>query len=772
MAFQLVKNIAKEEAIPPKVLPPLELEKETPERSRLQVVVEPVQFSEEAAAEALALRSRLSFVKLAATAFDPEVVRLIPEALARKHGCIAYMRGNNAPHKAIMVAMVDPNDISAIQEISFATGNTIIPAVATQTEIFDAIEREYSPDRWVHDFLSLVDEGHMRILADEESALDMRSGNEHVAPVVKLLNLIIQQGLREQASDIHIEPTINHLQIRGRVQGILREFMHVPKWLQEPVISRLKILAKLDITDRRRPQDGRIKVAYEGHDVDLRVSTLPTHHGEKAVLRILGSGVVPSTKELGLEKEEIEILKRATDQPQGLVLVTGPTGSGKTTTLYSVVNEKRAPSINIVTVEDPVEIQLAGINQVQVNTKAGLTFAASLRSILRQDPDVILVGEIRDLETMEIAVHASQTGHLVLSTLHTNSTVATITRLLDLGLDPYLASTSLNLIMAQRLIRELCIHCKEQYKPSLAELDRLHLNGYAAPIYRAAGCAKCDQTGYKGRIGIYELLRITPAIRGLITKKASEAELRKAASEGGTIPLIETAIQKIKAGQTSIEEVLRVVQVEEEDVPRCPSCRALVEATFASCPYCQCALRRNCTSCSVELKPEWSMCPYCSTPVPLTTAIPAASLKPLERATESALVAVEEVPQAPRILVVDDDPVMRDMLLGSLSMMDVTSEVREASNGADALQQALEWKPDLVITDVEMPKMNGFEFCKRLRSDVATAFTPILMLTVNQDEKNRTKGYMVGTDDYMGKPFSVPELNARVARLLRRTYGY
>jgi len=733
-----------------------------------------IQASEESLAEDLAKRLRLPFVKLGAISIDQEVLRLIPQGLARKHGCIAYKRSSGTATKAIMVAMANPNDIAAQQELAFATGSTILPAVATSTEIADAIAREYSSDQWVQDFLSLVDEGHMQILTDEEAPTDIRSATGAIAPVVKLLNLIIQQGIREQASDIHIEPTHNHLQVRGRVQGLLKEFLHVPKWLQEPVISRLKILSNLDITDRRRPQDGRIKVIYEGNEIDLRVSTLPTQHGEKAVLRILGTGTVPSTQALGLGREEIEILKRATDQPQGMILVTGPTGSGKTTTLYSVMNEKRAPSINIVTVEDPIEIQLPGINQVQVNTKAGLTFASSLRSILRQDPDVILVGEIRDLETAEIAIHASQTGHLVLSTLHTNSTVATITRLLDLGIDPYLASTSLNLIMAQRLVRELCEHCKEQYQPAPNDLERLHLGNFTDPIYRSKGCSKCDQTGYKGRIGLYEVLRITPAIRALIASKANEAELRKGASEGGTIPLIESAIQKIKNGQTSIEEVLRVVQVDEEDVPRCPSCRAIVETKFASCPYCHFALRRNCSSCSIELKPEWTMCPYCSTPAG-DAPRPPKMLDVSEPATsnlDSSQVHAELTQPQPRILIVDDDPVMREMLLGSLSLLETHPEVREAVNGALGLESALEWKPDLVITDVDMPLMNGFELCKGLRSDVSTAFTPILMLTVNRDELNRTKGYMVGTDDYMGKPFSVPELNLRVSRLLRRTYGY
>jgi type IV pilus assembly protein PilB len=738
------------------------------------IEAEPGAHSEEELARELAKSLRLTFVQLASISFDPKAVARIPEALARKHKCIAYAQGTNPHRKTISIAMANPGNMLAQQELSFVAGSMITATVATGTDIEQAIEREYCTEKWDSDFDELVDEGHMRILADEEEATESEKKNLNDTPVVKLLNLIIQQGIREAASDIHLEPNVNHLQVRGRVRGILREFIHVPKWLHEPVISRLKILAKLDITDRRRPQDGRIKVFYEGRDIDLRVSTLPTHHGEKAVLRILGCGQqIPSLSELGIPEAEIKVLKRSTDQPQGMILVTGPTGSGKTTTLYSVIHEKRDSSINIVTVEDPIEFQIDGITQVQVNTKAGLTFAASLRSILRQDPDVILVGEIRDLETAEIAVHAAQTGHLVLTTLHTNNTVATITRLLDLGLDPYLASTSFTLIVAQRLIRELCSHCKQQYTPTTAELERVRLKGFTGPLYRSQGCSKCENTGYQGRSGIYEVLRITNPIRELIARHSNEPELRKAALATGMVPLLDSAVKKFRDGITSYDEVVRVVQFEEEETASfCPACQAAVEPSFSMCPYCLCALRLNCSSCSTELKAGWKICPHCGTSV--AGAASASAIQEEFEETKSpaeshSLLAKRRTPF--HILIVDDDPVVLDLIRNSLSLLDVKVEVREARQGIAALQIAREWKPDLMITDVEMPKLNGFELCKMLRKEASTALMPILMLTVTQDESARTKGFLFGTDDYMGKPFSFSELNARVSRLLHRTHG-
>src|SRR3990167_3928776 len=595
-----------------------------------------------------------------------------------------------------------------------------------------------------------------------------------------MVNLVIQDGIKQGASDIRIEPTLHDVQVRTRVDGLLRDFMQVPKWLHGPLVSRLKILSKLDIAERRLPQDGRIKVNIENRGVDLRVSTLPTHFGEKVVLRVLGSGrAIPPTTSLGMKAEDLQTLKNATEQPQGMILVTGPTSSGKTTSLYSILNEKKNPAINIITVEDPIEFQLQGINQVQVNTKAGLTFAACLRSILRQDPNVILVGEIRDLETAEIAFHASMTGHLVLSTLHTNSTTATVARLLDLGVDPFLIGTSVNLIMAQRLGGGVCEPGQEPHQPSEKLLERLHLEGTDLAFFHGRGCDACSKTGYSGRVGVYELLRMTPTIKDLINRKAPESELRKAAVAAGTTLLLQAAMEKVKEGATSIEEVLRVIQLQEDEIIRCPNCGSLINLDFATCPYCLFSLKVVCEACGQELKPEWRICPYCSAKVTKMTVVgererrgphllPGAGRSAVGGGPAGGGAAVRgggggrggggRAPgKAPKILVVGDDDAIRRLVVKSLEQLPVKPEVFTATNGFEGVAAVENLKPDLVVLDVMMPGMNGFEVCQKLRSSLQTAFIPIMMLTGNTDEASRTQGFLVGTDDYMGKPFSVPE---------------
>ena len=760
--------------------------------------------TEEKLAELFAEHLHIPYVKLAATTVEPEAVRAISEEIARKFFCIPLKKEGPKETEAVaakrrptlVLAMADPTNFAAVQDIEFATGCAIKTVVATRSEVKDAIDRYYAPENWLQDFLQNVTESEeLEIVSGEgeEGGGDVPLGDvrnqAELPPVVKMVNLVIQDGIKQGASDIHIEPTLHDVQVRTRVDGLLRDFMQVPKWLHGPLVSRLKILSKLDIAERRLPQDGRIKVNIEGRGVDLRVSTLPTHFGEKVVLRVLGSGrAIPPTSSLGMKAEDLETLKNSTDQPQGMILVTGPTSSGKTTSLYSILNEKKNPAINIITVEDPIEFQLTGINQVQVNTKAGLTFAACLRSILRQDPNVILVGEIRDLETAEIAFHASMTGHLVLSTLHTNSTTATVARLLDLGVDPFLIGTSVNLIVAQRLVRHICEQCKEPHKPSEKLLERLHLESADLAFFHGRGCEACSKTGYSGRVGVYELLRMTPTIKDLINRKAPESELRKAAVAAGTTLLLQAAMEKVKEGATSIEEVLRVIQLQEDEVIRCPNCGSLINLDFATCPYCLFSLKVVCEACGQELKPEWRICPYCSAKVTKMTVVgererrvphllpgaggaPAVAEAPAAVAAAAPAAGGRPPGKAPKILVVDDDDAIRRLVVKSLEQLPIKPEVHTATNGFEGVAAVENLKPDLVVLDVMMPGMNGFEVCQKLRSNLQTAFIPIMMLTGNTDEASRTQGFLVGTDDYMGKPFSVPELHARVSRLLRRTYG-
>lgn len=758
-------------------------------RTLWDVIVSQKTVPEEALAECFANYLHLPYIRLAATVIEPEAVRWVSEELARHHLCIPLNIEGVAEAEAegrkrrpsLLLAMANPTDFAAIQDVEFAAGCTVKPVVSTRTEILDAVEKYYAPENWLADFLTNVSEtDELQVVSteaeDEEVDLGVTARSQaELPPVVKMVNLIIQDGIRQGASDIHVEPTVNDLQVRTRVDGLLRDFMQVPKWLQGPVVSRLKILSRLDIAERRLPQDGHIKVQLEGQPIDLRVSTLPTHFGEKVVLRILGSGqAVRGTSSLGLEERDLELLKSSMAQPQGMILVTGPTSSGKTTTLYSLINEKKSPAINIITVEDPIEFQLAGINQVQVNTKAGLTFAACLRSILRQDPDVILVGEIRDLETADIAFHAAMTGHLVISTLHTNSTAATVARLLDLGVDPFLISSSVNLIVAQRLVRVICSRCKEEYQPSAKLLEKLRIEERDNMVfYRGRGCEACGHTGYSGRVGVFEVMRMTPTVKELVSRKAPEADLRKAAVAAGTTLLLQVAMEKIKHGITTIEEVLRVIQLQEDEIIRCPNCGSLINLDFAICPYCLFALKVVCEACRQELKPEWRICPYCSHRVTKMTVVGERERRVphlLPGATGEAAVAPAPGKQA-RILVVDDDEAVRKLVVKSLEQLPMPVEVFTASNGFEGLAAVDSIRPDLVVLDVMMPGMSGFEVCQKLRSNLQTVFIPIMMLTGNVDEESRSKGFLVGTDDYMGKPFAVPELHARVLRLLRRTYG-
>jgi type IV pilus assembly protein PilB len=746
------------------------------------VIINEKQVSEESLAEAFSKWLKLPRVALASVGIEPEATKAISEEVAKKHLCIPI----KIEGKAMMLAMANPADYDAIQDVEFASGKRVQPVVATRTEILDAIVNNYDTAQRAEAFLANVAEaGDFEIVAAEEEQEDLEDMDTRNAaelpPVVKLCNAIIKDAIKSKASDIHIEATLNDVQVRLRVDGVLREYMQIPKWLQTAVVSRLKILAKLDIAEKRVPQDGRIKVVIAGKPVDLRVSTLPTHFGEKVVLRVLGSSEIPTFKQMGYSDSQIAVLESAINQPQGLILVTGPTGSGKSTTLYSCLNKRKSPEVNIVTVEDPIEYQIKGINQVQVNTKAGLTFAAALRSILRQDPDVVLVGEIRDLETAEIAFHAAMTGHLVMSTLHTNSSLATIARLLDMGVDAVSITSSITLITAQRLARRVCSKCKEEYTPSSGLLEKLKIDEPDMVLWRGRGCSACGQTGFSGRVGLYELLRMTPTLKDLINRKAPESDLRKAAGLAGTRFLLEDAMDKVRQGITTLEEVLRVIQLQEEEIIRCPKCGSFINMDFSSCPYCLHALKHMCRSCGQELKLEWRICPYCNTrtsrdgdiqaPPKVLTATAGGEAEPQPEAAAPARAATRPAPKRPRVLVVDDDPGIKTVIQKAISQLPVELDIATASDGAEAIAAIEQHPPDLVILDVMMPRMDGFSVCQKMREDVRTAFVPVMMLTANADETNRTKGYLVGTDDYMNKPFSVPDLNARVMRLLRRTYG-
>lgn len=550
---------------------------------------------------ALAEVSDIPYVDCTRIQVDPEALKLIPHAMAKRCNALPFAFEGTS---AVVVVMAEPQNLQTIDELRFKTGKKIIPRQGFRGEIALAIDRHHgieTPPQATAPLASLAssleDQGMEFVsFSDQQRNIDAMREMEaellqksKTTPAVQIVASMIRAAAARKASDIHIEPQNNETSIRFRVDGILREHQRIPKALQNTVASRIKILSDMDIAERRVPQDGRFLVKISGRRVDLRVSTLPTQFGEKVVMRLLETDApMQDFSTLGFPDWIASRLRQMLSLPQGMILVTGPTGSGKSTTLYSSLNFVRKPAINIITVEDPVEYAIAGLNQVQVNSKAGLTFASCLRSILRQDPNVIMVGEIRDKETAEIALKAAQTGHLVLSTLHTNDSISAVTRLLDLGVPAFQIAASLTGIIAQRLIRRLCT-CRKPAPMTSEFTAQLLQCGVTSPPevrYTAIGCDDCDLTGYKGRIGIYELLFLDDSIRSAIRDGGRTDTVRALARAGGMRLMHEYALEHVLEGLTTLEEVQRVVPMEQVVTGTCSSCFRELSPAFVFCPYC------------------------------------------------------------------------------------------------------------------------------------------------------------------------------------------
>ena len=569
--------------------------------------------SETEIAQALSLQLGIPSIDLKNTPVEPQAIELIQEKVARKHLIIPVAIDQRELH----LAMADPLSFEAFEDVRFASGYTIKPFIATRTDILWAIDQHYHLGASLSTIVKdIVDERMVEVVHGDSGETegkdldDLRKKSE-AAPVIRMVNLIVAEAVEQRASDIHIEPTKTSLQIRNRIDGILRRTMELPKWVQGAVISRVKIMAKMDIAEKRLPQDGRIGVRVGGRGLDLRVSTVPASYGEKVVIRILDStnATIP-LEALGLSPAELGKMEDIISRPQGILLITGPTGSGKTTTLYGILNRIKSVEDNITTIEDPIEYELEGINQVAVQEKIGLSFATMLRSMLRQDPDIIMVGEMRDLETTTIAVQAALTGHLVLSTIHTNSCVATVTRLRDLGVPSYLIASTIIGIVAQRLVRAICAKCRVKKDPTEKDVLRLGLKANV-PVYRGEGCSACGGTGYRGRTGIYEILPFTQPIRDLIASNATENELRQMAISRGVVTLGRAALEKVTSGITTADEVYRVVETDADFDSACPQCATPLEAEFVMCPACGYSITSTCPGCRKTLSQEWKYCPYC-----------------------------------------------------------------------------------------------------------------------------------------------------------------
>lgn len=633
---------------------------------------------------------RLSVAVLDAA--EPRAVKLVPEKIARKHHVLPVRES----HNEIVIATSDPTDYNAEQAVQFTSGRRVVQQVAGYQALLEAINAQYSPERAMEGLLRSMDVTLSDVKVIESDAVEQVAVSEaEAAPVIQLTNMILHAAIGCNASDIHLEPGRHQGIVRFRVDGVMRQYMQLPLIALTRVVSRIKVIAKLDIADRLRPQDGRTRISIAGKTFDMRISTVPTRDAEKAVIRILNPDASRSLDDLGLALHELARLKYLLSFREGIVIVTGPTGSGKTTTLYGGVRELAAQAINIMTVEDPVEYELPGVTQIQIDPKRDVTFASALRAILRQDPDVVFIGEIRDAETAKIALQAAATGHLVLSTLHTNDAIGAVQRLIDLGLDRSALAPALRGVVGQRLIRRLCSACSgEQPEQRDAATTRLERAFGVRQARRAVGCKECGETGYRGRIPLDEVLVNNSDFQDRMTQSASALELQRCAEKGGMRPIREVALGHVVIGETTLDEVERVLGEGEA---------------------------------------------------------------PSDRADERQ-----------RILVVDDDPVTRELAVGVLKASGFS--VEQATDGQAALDMlAHDARYSLMTLDLSMPRVGGREVLKHMRSSASTSGLPIVVLTSTEGEETEISLMNDGADDYLRKPLDPARLVARIRAVLRRS---
>ncbi len=695
--------------------------------------------SEEQLLEALSARFRMRIANVMSV--TQAARELVPEQLARKYRVLPLAITDSV----LDIATADPHDLDCERTLAFATGRTVRMQLASPIRIADRLEEVYRLDTAVDKLLQKVAgkyDVQTQAPSEETTDIALSADSANARPLIQLVDHILAEGITSRASDIHLEPEESGVAIRYRIDGVLRQSMVLPRAVGIPLVSRIKIISGLDITDRLRPQDGRSRVTVNGANVDLRVSTLPASHGEKIVIRILDArSTVLSIDSLGLNPDEKARIEQLLQMREGVILVTGPTGSGKTTTLYSMLRQAQERKVNIVTVEDPVEYRLAGIVQVQVNEKAGLTFASALRSILRQDPDIVLVGEIRDKETAMTAVQASLTGHLVLSTLHTIDAASSVTRLVDIGIESYKLAGALKGIVAQRLIRLLCRACRQPVTDPVPErLRRWVPDG--TQLYREVGCPECTQTGYRGRRAITEVLVTTPELERRVSANDSGDRIAEAARDGGMKSLWDSGVQHAVRGDTSFEELLRILEMPA--APEAPDHRrSRTEAP-----------RR--TSAPGPVRNSGS---HGTVPVTRPSA-------PAVRDEAFQLIDEVHARGGKTVLVVEDEEPLRRVLKELLERDGF--HVLEASNGIQALDQIDRGAPDVVVLDLNLPQLDGFGVLSRLRSRPATAKLPVIILTAQGDEDSEVKVLEGGADDFLTKPFRPRALSARLHTLLSR----
>jgi type II secretory ATPase GspE/PulE/Tfp pilus assembly ATPase PilB-like protein len=689
---------------------------------------------------AIAARFRFPVADLAT--LDPTVKAAIPEQLVRKFNVLP-LRVTDA---YLEVATASPFDLDAEKTLAFATGREVRLFLGSPARIRERLDELYRSEDVVSKLLAGIG-SHFEVkeVAEEEEAVGSAEEASQ-RPIIRLVDMMLADGVTSRASDIHIEPAEGGIVIRYRIDGVLRQVMKIPRSAGIPLISRVKIMSGLDIADRLRPQDGRSRITVNGEPIDLRVSTLPASLGEKVVIRILSTkGSILTLDGLGLFEDEAELIRRLLQNKEGILLVTGPTGSGKTTTLYSAIRLIQGEGVNIVTVEDPVEYRLgANIVQVQVHDKAGLTFASALRSILRQDPDVVLIGEIRDQETAQIAVQASLTGHLVLSTLHTNDAANAITRLLDMGMEAYKIGSALRGVVAQRLMRRLCLACREVSTEAPPErVARLLPAG--TTIYRALGCPECAMTGYKGRFSVVEVLVMNPELERLIGSGGTADRIAELGRQNGMHALWESGLRHVIDGGTTVDELLRVTEV----------------PLSAEAPAAAPTKRRRAPRASAA-----SAAPP-APPAPPPAAAPIADLamdmELLNDVSKDGAVAGD---RGICVLLVDDEDDLRRVMRDLLEREGFS--VQEARDGVQALDEVDRHAPDIIVLDLNLPGLDGYGVLSHIRSRPATREIPVVVLTAKGDEENEVKVFELGADDFLSKPFRARALAARLEAVLGR----
>jgi len=695
----------------------------------------------------LSTRFRLKIANV--SQIDPKVRDGVPEQLARRYRVLPLRLTDSF----LELATANPFDLDAEKALAFATAREIRMLLLAPSTIAEKLDEMYRPEKALDKLLEGMEGSGDLVQLSDQAPVEELSVSEAEAsqrPVVRLVDLIISEGILSRCSDIHIEPEEGGVAVRYRIDGVLRQVMKIPRQAGLPLISRIKIMSSLDIADRLRPQDGRARVAVSGQPIDLRVSTLPAALGEKVVIRILDSrATVKSLESLGFNPGETEAINLLLQNHEGVVLVTGPTGSGKTTTLYSMINQIKTEGVNIVTVEDPVEYRMQGIVQVQVQEKAGLTFSAALRSILRQDPNVILVGEIRDKETAQIAVQASLTGHLVLSTLHTNDAANAVTRLVDIGVEAYKIAAALRGVIAQRLMRKLCPTCKEVWMEAPAERLRKWVPK-GTPLYRAAGCPDCAMTGYRGRFSIIEVLTVSAEVERRIAAGEPADRIADAARHGGMKSLWDSGLAHVTRGESTLDELMRVVDVPDEDDfagPAAPA-GAVAGRGRGGAPA---AGRRSSSADAVRLV---------APPEPVSTHFDL-----LEEPAAPRASGAHGQPAA-KVLLVDDEDSLRKVMKDLLERDGYV--VTEARDGVQALDQVDRVGPDIIVLDLNLPGLDGYGVLSHLRSRPATASIPVIVLTAKGDEDNEVRVFELGADDFLTKPFRARALSARLEAVLGR----